>query len=153
MLTGGGIAAATPRGAVWCSSTVGEQVAVVFAVYEKLAQSELFEPVIQVTEAAMSQAPRLVIFVDGERFEGYETEFREKWTRWFLKNRARLDGMHFLVRSAIVKMGLNLIGLAVSGLVKPYSDRAQFERMLGPHLDAYRRLRREADAGPRVRSA
>lgn len=114
------------KGVCWFADGDGH----VMARYEGSAASNFFEPVIAMNNAAVKRGKPLMIYIDGEHFDGYESEFREKWTRWFINNRQHLVHMHFLLRSPILKMGVNLISIAVAGLVKATTDRTVFEAAL-----------------------
>jgi len=78
----------------------------------------------------IQQGLRPHIFNDWEELTGYTSEARLELTAWTAKNVGSLQGIHVLLKSKLVAMGISVANLATGGITKSYSDRATFERVL-----------------------
>jgi hypothetical protein len=72
---------------------------------------------------------RIHVFSDWERMEGYDSAVRMELTAWALRRRSGFAGIHALVRSRLVAMGLSVANVALGNFMQAYTDRAVFERM------------------------
>jgi len=72
----------------------------------------------------------VAVFIDAEALTSYTTDFRKDWTSWFRANRSELRECHVLIRSALVRMGVNLVNPLIGNLMRPHSDRASFTQAL-----------------------
>jgi hypothetical protein len=112
----------------------------IMALYLGDASADFFAPVAEICESAIKRNRVVTLYVDGEQLNRYEPEFRERWTDWFIKYRKHLNEMHCLTGSVMLRMGLAVVNLAVSGLVRSYSARRDFERSFGRHIELYKKL-------------
>ncbi|MEM6293632.1 MAG: hypothetical protein AAGA54_20325, partial [Myxococcota bacterium] len=81
-------------------------------------------------EAMLQTHSHVALFVDAEGLTTYTTDFRKLWAAWLKEHRARLLGCHILFKSALVRMGINLVNPFVGGFIVPYSDRTRYEAAL-----------------------
>jgi hypothetical protein len=66
-------------------------------------------------------------FHDWEAMENYDGSARQALTSWTFENRALFTGIHILVRSKIVVLGVEVANLALGRLMVTYRERATFE--------------------------
>ena len=84
---------------------------------------------------AAARAGRVVAFHDWEEMETYDSECRKVMTDWTLRHRHMVERGHILVRSKLVSMGVTTASLLIgSDLIVTYTQRAEFEAVLRPHL-------------------
>jgi hypothetical protein len=69
----------------------------------------------------------LTTFHDLEAMVNYDAEARVALTRWTLSRRRRPVALHFLIRSKIVSIGLEIANAALGGGLTAHRDRASFE--------------------------
>ncbi len=81
-------------------------------------------------EEMLQSHDRVALFVDAEGLTTYTPDFRKRWAAWLKKHRTRLLGCHILFKSALVRMGINLVNPFVGGFIVPYSDRTRYEAAL-----------------------
>jgi hypothetical protein len=72
------------------------------------------------------QSP-FVVFHDMWAVKGYESGFRVEMTKWAEKHRGEVKEVHMLTQSKIVSMAISVVGLALPGLMKGYSQRHDFD--------------------------
>jgi hypothetical protein len=77
-----------------------------------------------------------LIFDDWMELSGYSTEARVLLTAWAIKRRSGIRGIHVLVKSKLVAMGLAIANTATGGLAKTYASRLDFEEALGDAIRA-----------------
>ena len=125
-----------PGGAIRFKTKKGEAVystpapAVVLVRYKGHAEEELYPPISDAMNAILQRVPKVTLFVDFEELGSYDTAFRTRWTEWFRANAKRLEGSHILQKSALVKMGIQLVNLFVGEILTPVTERADFQRRL-----------------------
>jgi hypothetical protein len=116
----------------------------IVSIYDGYCFGDFFEPASQILKKLIAERGKVVLFNDTTRLTGYEAAYREKWTQWFLKHRGDIDLLHILVKSGLVKMAMSLVSLAVSGLIKGYSDLGGFRAALGPLASVHQQLTESA---------
>lgn len=77
-------------------------------------------------QAAIDAGKRIVIFDDFSGLEGYTSQARIELTAWTRKNLSKIGGIHILVQSKLVAMGVAVANIAL-GNVSSYTNRAAFE--------------------------
>jgi len=77
------------------------------------------------------------IFVDAEGLGGYEPEIQTSATQWIRANKSRIAVQHMLVSSMITRMGLSVASLALGGIIKGYTSRADFEAAMQLATNGY----------------
>jgi hypothetical protein len=121
----------TPLGRVETSTP---SPGVVLLRYVGFAQNALFDPASQTLINALASNPQASLFVDAEQLTNYDSDFRVKWTAWFVPNQERVESFHFLHKSGFVKMGMQMLNIAIGGIIRAYSDKAPFEAALRARL-------------------
>lgn len=61
---------------------------------------------------------------------GYDSDARQALTAWTDRQRPHLRGIHILVHSKIVAMGIAVANLATGGITVTYASRTEFESVL-----------------------
>jgi len=112
--------------AVWSTPAPG----VVLVRYRGHAEVALYEPIAKEMDRQVAQFPKVRLFVDFEELASYDTEFRTRWTDWFRRNHSHLEHSYILQRSALVKMGVQLVNLFIGEILLPVTEREEFERKL-----------------------
>ncbi len=75
-------------------------------------------------------------FNDWEAMTDYDLGGRITVTRWTIAHRARFAGMHFLVASRAVRMGIDIANFALGRFMKIHPERRSFEDALRVELAA-----------------
>jgi hypothetical protein len=104
--------------------------------------AELVTPCVRRWNEALRTSERLTLLIDFWDMPGYESFFRVGLTEWGLEHRARLEPIHLLARSPLVRMGVSVANLALGGLIKTYALRASYDvavASLGAHAEPSRR--------------
>lgn len=73
-------------------------------------------------------AESFTTFHDLEAMVNYDAAARVELTRWTLARRRKQLALHFLLRSKIVALGLEIANAALGGSLTTHRDRASFER-------------------------
>ena len=81
-------------------------------------------------DAALTRAPKLEIFVDAAKLEGYSPLIRIAPSDWLKAHIQQVTKQHMLVASRITRMGLSVASLALGGVLVGYTDHAAFEKEL-----------------------
>ena len=74
----------------------------------------------------MAQGP-LHVFSNWELMEGYDSDVRVELTSWALQHRRDFASIHVLVRSRLVAMGISVANVALGGLMRAHTGRADYE--------------------------
>ena len=93
---------------------------------------EFAPPCVRCWSVAAGRSERLTLFFDFWDMPGYDSAFRVAMTDWMLANRARLEPMHVLARSPIVRMGVSVVNLSLGGLIHTHGMRATYDSALKP---------------------
>ncbi len=78
-------------------------------------------------------------FHDLAEMTNYDADARVALTRWTLARRSRPAALHFLVRSKIVSLGLEIANAALGGWLTSHRDRPSFDRAYDAALSVARR--------------
>jgi hypothetical protein len=82
-------------------------------------------------QAVLADAGKIAIFYDFGSMPGYDSGLRVVWTQWFQAHLRSIAGIHIVVKSKIVAMGVSVVNLAVGGIIQTHTHRAgAFERAL-----------------------
>ncbi|HLL52342.1 MAG TPA: hypothetical protein VK447_02290 [Myxococcaceae bacterium] len=125
-----------PEGVTRFKGKMGEALfstpapAVALVRYKGHADEALYEPISGEMNALLQRVPKVTLFVDFAECGSYDTDFRARWTEWFRANAPKLVGSHILQKSALVKMGIQLVNLIIGQVLTPVTDPAEFERQL-----------------------
>jgi hypothetical protein len=112
---------------------------VVWFHFEGFLAAEFWPPTEKLLEGVIAQHGRALMLGNGLYLDGYEPAYRQDCTRWFVRRRGKLRGVHLLVRSRIVRMGVQVVNLAVP-VIEGYDDPAVFMEhacALVPRLATY----------------
>jgi hypothetical protein len=115
----------TPRGllAVKC---LGPDI--VHYRFEGHIAEEMFTPSMVFAERAVRDSFKVVLIGDGELWQSYEPGYRNAWTTWMAKYRRQIRAAHLLTKSSIVRMGAEVINLALGAhVLHVYRERIKFE--------------------------
>jgi hypothetical protein len=88
---------------------------------------EFAGPCIRRWEDALRTSERLRFLVDFWSMPTYDSPFRIGLTEWTAEHRGRLEPIHMLTRSPLVRMGAQVANLALGGLIKTYTLRTSFD--------------------------
>ncbi|MEO8877554.1 MAG: hypothetical protein ABI461_18310 [Polyangiaceae bacterium] len=84
------------------------------------------------------------LYGDGELWNTYAAGYRAEWTHWISRNRPFLAGVHLLTRSAILKMGVQVVNMfTTNSITTSPTARDLYAKMrkdmpgLASHLDAW----------------
>ena len=133
--------------AAWFAIDVVGDSTASFGVYAGEATGEMFDAAIHLSNAAARRSSSLTFFCDALLVRRYESAFRERWARWFFEHRKQVRTMYFIVGDRpLVRMGLQMVNLAVPGLAQALDNDAQMDAVLGVHAPAFLRLRAVRDA-------
>ncbi|RYE93649.1 MAG: hypothetical protein EOO75_03885 [Myxococcales bacterium] len=86
--------------------------------------------IIKAMDSDLRFNPKLTLFVDGEKLDGYDPPIRTMPTDWLKKNAARVSAQHMLVKSQIARMGLAVAGLALGTVIRGHTERRTYEEAL-----------------------
>ena len=96
---------------------------------ERAATGETMVPVFEALEPVIGKHGSLVVFIDAEALDSYDTDCRRRWTTWLDTHRGKVR-VHVLVRSRLLQMGVNLVNPLVGGFIDSHSERSSFESEL-----------------------
>jgi hypothetical protein len=82
-------------------------------------------PTEAVLDAVIRAHGHVLMLGDGWSWTNYESSYRTGCTRWFMARRATIRGVHLLVQSAILRMGVQVVNLVVP-VISGYGDVAAF---------------------------
>ncbi|AKV02241.1 hypothetical protein AKJ09_08904 [Labilithrix luteola] len=104
--------------------------AVMLFTYDGYATAD-FVPFIEgAVDRVLATGMRPDVFIDLDRIEGYDSEYRQAVSKWGARTYRRLGEVRFLVRSRIVAMGIAVSNLTAGGQLKPTTKRAEFQAAL-----------------------
>ncbi len=93
-------------------------------------------PVLEHFDAAAKAGAPVHLFVDFQRLDTYESGLRTRATAHLGGQRQNIGGLHVLVRSRLVAMGVAVANLALGGIIRAHSQRASFSEALDRELRA-----------------
>lgn len=93
----------------------------------------------------LDDAGRLCIMLDFEHTLTYDSAARTDLTGWVLGMRDRCDGVHVLVESKLLRMGVSVASLALGDLLASHPNRASLL------VELNRRTRARPSTRPRTR--
>jgi hypothetical protein len=89
--------------------------------------AEFAAPCLRRWNVGLRKCGRLTLLSDLWDMPTYDSGFRLAVTDWCVRNRARLEPSHVLMRSQIVSMGVAVANLALGGLFNVYTLRASYD--------------------------
>ncbi len=100
---------------------------IVVTVARGHGSTEFAAPLIETIDSAVSQGVR-EFWDDWADVTSYDSPLRVQLTEWTKARPSIAAGLHILVGSKLIAMGVNLSNLALGNTFEVTSDRAQFER-------------------------
>ena len=88
---------------------------------------EFASAVIAVHDKVFSRPGPIVFFNDWEGMSAYDSDARVLATEWVHTHRQRIVGVHVLVQSRLVGMGVSVASLMLGGILTSYTDREAWE--------------------------
>jgi hypothetical protein len=92
--------------------------------------ASLADRIVESGNAVVARYGSLLAFHDWQAITGYESAARVRLTTWGNEIRAKIQRVHVLVGSKLVKMGVTVASLVLGNMLMPYDDRARFEAKL-----------------------
>jgi hypothetical protein len=89
--------------------------------------AEFVDPLLAIFDEAVARGAR-EIWDDWARVASYDSEVRVRLTAWTRANYWIAKGVHVLVGSKLIAMGVTVSNLALGGPLHVTTDRAAFER-------------------------
>jgi hypothetical protein len=81
---------------------------------------------------------KLLAFHDWQGIQTYETDARKQLTDWAIGIRGKVERVHLLTGSKLVRMGVAVASIALGDMVTAYEDRTVFEKLLQDAIAATR---------------
>ena len=97
---------------------------------------KIAEAIADFNDRLISAGVQPLIFDDWMELTGYSTGARVTLTAWAIQRRRRIRGIHVLVKSKLVSMGLAISNTATGGLATAYANRLDFEAALADAVGA-----------------
>jgi hypothetical protein len=82
------------------------------------------------TNRRLAHYSPIYIFNDWWEMKSYDTKARMELTAWAQRIRPRLLGVHLLVRSKLVAMGVSVANIALGSFLLAHAERPDFEAAL-----------------------
>jgi len=123
---------------------------VVWFHFEGWVDADLWRPTEELLDRTIESRGHVLMLGNGIDWTGYEPGYRVACTRWFLRQRASIRGVHLLVRSRILRMGVQVVNLAIpiiDGYSEPEAFMAEASRLV-PLLETH--LRRHGLSSPQA---
>lgn len=95
---------------------------------EGYVDTELAEHIVASGNDVIARHGSLVAFHDWQQISGYDSKARTRLTKWGDAIRDEVKGVHILVGSKLVKMGVTVASLVLGNMLTAYDDRARFEK-------------------------
>ena len=83
---------------------------------------------------------RIIVMGDFREMTAYDPAFRTQSADWFLKHRDKIDVLHVVTQSKLVQMGVTVVNIVLTGLVKLSTNRAEFDAQVRKHGVPVKRL-------------
>ena len=91
---------------------------------------KIAQAIVRFNDDLISRGVEPYMFDDWMELTGYTTEARQALTTWTRQRLPSIRGVHVLVKSKLVAMGVALSNTAIGGSIQSYSDRTEFEQAL-----------------------
>lgn len=93
--------------------------------FEGWIGGELWPPTEQLLESVIDRFGTVLMLGNGSGWNGYEPAYRQGCTAWFLKRKREIRGVHLLVNSPVLRMGVQVVNLVVP-IIHAYVDPSEF---------------------------
>jgi hypothetical protein len=88
--------------------------------------AELAAPIIEAIDEALRRARRVSVFFEAEKLRTYDSALRTELTRRLRRDLDRFEGIHVLVASRMIAMGVSVASLALDGKLTSHAERDAF---------------------------
>jgi hypothetical protein len=119
------------RGRIF-SARIGPSAAYLY--FEGHIDRELFERTMGPATAAV-EAGGALLYGDGENWQTYAVGYRDAWTRWLIEHRARIARTQLVIRSPILRMGVQVVNLFTGGAISEVQDAAKLASLMHASTD------------------
>lgn len=96
--------------------------------------AELAAPIVEAIDESLRRARRVRVFFEAEKLQTYDSALRTELTRRLREDLDRFEGIHVLVASRMVAMGVSVASLALDGKVTSHSEHDAFMGVLKTEL-------------------
>lgn len=100
--------------------------------------AELAGKVVATGNEVIREYGSLLAFHDWQNIRTYEGDARKELTQWGIAIRGKVERVHLLTGSKLVRMGIAVASIALGGMVVAYEDRTVFEKLLSDAIVAKR---------------
>ena len=110
----------------------------VYFYFEGQVELWMFDASMAAADAALASG-QAFLHGDGEHWKSYAAEYRHRWTDWFGENRPRIAHVNLLIRSPILRMGVQVVNLFTQDVITPLADPNELYASLrrqAPGVDA-----------------
>lgn len=107
----------------------------VYFYFEGHVELDMFEATIGPANAALKSG-KATLYGDGANWKTYAGGYRDAWTKWFMSNRGRLGHTYLLIRSPILKMGVQVVNLFTGGSITSLSTSSDLYGKLRANVPA-----------------
>ncbi len=76
-------------------------------------------------DSIIAEHGAVLMLGNGWKWNGYDPLYRKGCTAWFLKRRSSIRGVHLLVNSPVLRMGVQVVNLVIP-IIQAYDDAAAF---------------------------
>jgi hypothetical protein len=104
-----------------------------------------WKPAETALEETIASHGSVMLIGNGWTWHTYGPGFRSAWTSWFLRRRAQVRGVHLLISSPMLRMGVQVVNLAIP-IIQPYGAVDDFTSAVDRAAPTARR--RVAALGP-----
>jgi len=98
---------------------------VVWFHFEGWVDADLWPPTEELLDRVIETRGQVLMLGNGIAWTGYEPGYRVACTRWFLRQRDSIRGVHLLVRSRVLRLGVQVVNLAIP-IIDGYSEPEAF---------------------------
>lgn len=97
---------------------------------------ELSSKIVAAGNDVIREHGKLLAFHDWQGLLTYESDARKQLTDWGVAIRGKVERVHLLTGSKLVRMGVAVASIALGGMLTAYDDRRAFEKLLAEAIAA-----------------
>jgi len=115
---------------------------VIHLVFKGAVSTALSDQFCQALERELKAGERCHTFWDAESLQHYDSKLRIECTRVIREQWNKVESLHVLMRSPLVRMGVAVANLALQNRIQAYAERAPWQAK----FDAARKITRQRSA-------
>lgn len=115
-----------PRGRIFTAQLAPGKT---FFYFEGHVDTVMFAPTMHVANECLKTGAA-ELYGDGENWRTYETGYRTAWTDWFLANAKNLTHTRLVVKSPILRMGVQVVNLLAKNPIEVLSTSEDLYRVI-----------------------